>query len=90
MRMQQSPGAWRVLAKDLDDTLTDVRAILAENRHGLVRQRDLKVFVGEELYVVKPLARRNWTRSAAQNDFDEIASAILLAKEAQGDDSWKS
>lgn len=40
--------------------------------------RGVKVFDGDRLYVVKPIARRFWTQSAALNDADEIAGTILM------------
>ena len=40
--------------------------------------RGVKVFDGGRLYVVKPLARRYWTETAALNDADEIAGSILM------------
>ena len=39
--------------------------------------RELKVFNGNELHIVKPLNLRHWTRTAALSDADEIAGAIL-------------
>jgi type I restriction-modification system DNA methylase subunit len=39
--------------------------------------RNLKVFIGNYLYILKPLARRFWTNTSAINEADEIASAIL-------------
>jgi hypothetical protein len=39
--------------------------------------RGVKVFDGDKLYVLKPLNQRFWTRSAALNDADEIAGAVL-------------
>jgi hypothetical protein len=40
--------------------------------------RGTKVFDGDRLYVVKPIARRFWTQTAALNDADEIAGTILM------------
>ena len=40
--------------------------------------RGVKVFDGDCLYVVKPIARRLWTETAALNDADEIAGTILM------------
>lgn len=40
--------------------------------------RGLKVFDGDTLYLIKPLAQRFWTRTAALNDADDIAGTILL------------
>jgi hypothetical protein len=40
--------------------------------------RGLKVFDRNTLYVIKPLAQRFWTKTAALNDADDIAGTILL------------
>jgi hypothetical protein len=37
----------------------------------------LRVFDGRHIHILKPLALRFWTRTAALNDADEIAAAIL-------------
>jgi hypothetical protein len=47
---------------------------------GTSANRLLKVFDGSDLHIVKPLARRYWTRTAALNDADEVAAAILTSK----------
>ena len=43
---------------------------------------NLKVFDGDSLFILKPAQLRFWTRIAAQNDADEIASAMV--KQAGG------
>jgi len=40
--------------------------------------RGLKVFDRNTLYLIKPLAQRFWTKTAALNDADDIAGTILL------------
>jgi type I restriction-modification system DNA methylase subunit len=40
--------------------------------------RGAKVFDRDHLYLVKPIGRRFWTRTAALNDADEIAGTILM------------
>jgi hypothetical protein len=64
---------------ELDRALRRV-AILLPNRSGSIRWlRNVKVFDRDDLYIVKPLIRRDWTRTAALNDADDIAAAILSA-----------
>ena len=41
------------------------------------RIRAFKMFVGNELYIFKPLAQRYWAETYALNDADEIAAAVL-------------
>lgn len=40
--------------------------------------RGVKVFDNESLYLFKPLAQRFWTRTAALNDADDIATTVLM------------
>lgn len=40
--------------------------------------RGVKVFDQESLYLFKPLAQRFWTRTAALNDADDIATTVLM------------
>ena len=41
--------------------------------------REIKVFDGSRLYLVKPLGLRYWSETAALNDADEIAGSILMS-----------
>lgn len=52
----------------------------AEPQGRFVHLRDIKLFVGEEIYIVKAMTRRVWSRIAALNDADEIAGAILATR----------
>jgi hypothetical protein len=51
-------------------------ASAADNTIGI--ERGLMIFEKNKLFVVKPLARRYWTETAALNDADEIANTILM------------
>ena len=42
--------------------------------------RDVMVFQGNCLFITKPLHRRYWTRTAALNDADSIAAALLSTR----------
>jgi hypothetical protein len=64
----------------LKDALGRISRLLPLNRRSFVRQRGLKVFQGKAIHMVKPLTLRSWTRTAALNDADEIAAAILLRR----------
>lgn len=46
--------------------------------HNVTLQPDLKVFIDDALYVVKPRSMRYWLRSTALNDADEIAGDLLI------------
>lgn len=63
----------------LDAVLERVRQRLGGQTRGADPSRNLKVFDGTELHIVKPLARRHWTRTAALNDADDIAAAVLTS-----------
>jgi hypothetical protein len=62
---------------ELDRILDRVRGMLEYGQLNLRYRRNLKVFAGEDLYILKPLSKRYWCRTAALNDADEIAAAIL-------------
>ena len=69
----------------LDESTTDVLAALRRLQRGAAKKystlelvRGLKVFDKNLLYITKPLGQRFWMRTAALNDADEIAGAILM------------
>ena len=39
--------------------------------------RGLKIFEKNQLHIIKPLDMRHWTKTAALNEADELATAIL-------------
>jgi hypothetical protein len=59
--------------------LKDIKQALPDQISRFRYYRNLKVFVGDKLYLLKPLIRRHWTKTAAINDADEIAAAILAS-----------
>ncbi len=63
----------------LDETLARLSKLLPKYHGSLAYLRNLKVFDGDDLHIVKPLTRRHWLRTAALNDADEIASEILMS-----------
>lgn len=60
-----------------DAAILRIQRALPERQGHLRFQRGLKVFAGDNLYILKPLDLRFWTATAALNDADEIAAAIL-------------
>ena len=62
---------------ELNQALAKIARLLPERRSGVEMVRGMKVFDKNELHLVKPLMVRFWTQTAAMNDADEIASAIL-------------
>ncbi len=59
--------------------LARIMSILNREKKPFTIVRNLKVFDGDELHIIKQLALRHWTRTCALNDADEIASAILAS-----------
>ncbi len=66
-----------VSEEELIQTLERLRKAFAHELGSVQMLRGLKVFEGNQLYVIKPLSQRFWTRTAALNDADEIAATIL-------------
>lgn len=65
--------------EDLDKALGRLRGLLPAETRSMRLLRNMKVFGEETLDILKPLARRYWTKTSALNDADEIAAAILTA-----------
>lgn len=61
----------------LDDALVRLSELLPDSYGSLEMLRHVKVFDADDLYLVRPMMRRSWLRSAALNDADDIAEAIL-------------
>lgn len=63
----------------LQSALKRIRKALPEDKGRISYLRGLKIFEKNQLHIVKPLTLRQWTRTAALNDADELATAILSA-----------
>jgi hypothetical protein len=63
--------------------LERLRKTLRQELGSVEIARGVKVFDRDTLYILKPLGRRYWTRTAALNDADEIA-ATILSRSARG------
>lgn len=66
------------LDSNLAESLARLRKLVSRKHAALEFIRGVKVFDKDRLYVVKPLAQRHWTLTAAMNDADEIAGTILM------------
>lgn len=62
---------------ELQSALNDMRQALPDDVGRFKYHRNLKVFDDNNLYILKPLTRRHWTKTAAINDADEVVKAIL-------------
>lgn len=60
----------------VDSVLRRIEEQLSAHHGSVVLNRGLTVAAGQTLYVVKPLALRFWTRTAALNDADAIFSYL--------------
>jgi len=54
-----------------------MRPLLQHEQRWFVFCQNLKVFDGDDLYILKPMQMRFWSHTVALNDADEIAGAIL-------------
>ncbi len=63
--------------QELAATLRRIGTLLESQEGQFVFCQNLKVFDADSLYVLKPMQMRFWSRTAALNDADEIAGAIV-------------
>ena len=63
---------------DVLDALQGLRTAAGQKFNTFELIRGAKVFDRDRLYLVKPIAQRFWTETAALNDADEIAATILM------------
>jgi len=69
--------------KELVRIFNRMKTLLQHKQGGFVSCQNLKVFDGDDLYILKPMQMRFWSRTAALNDADEIAGAILDSRGAK-------
>jgi hypothetical protein len=68
---------------ELQEALARIQKLLPAKNGRLIYHRNLKVFDEDKLYILKRLSRRHWTKTAAINDADEIAAAMLTSGESR-------
>ncbi len=78
-RLDEGKGSFRV-AQDLMRVLRRIRDTLAMDGGSLSALREVMVFEGDKLYLLKPAARIHWTGTAALNDADALATTLLFSK----------
>jgi hypothetical protein len=61
----------------LAEILHKMGHLLQQRQGHFVFCQNLKVFDGDDLYILKPMQMRFWSRTSALNDADEVAAAIL-------------
>ena len=72
-----SPLNEHTSSPELDAVISRILNLLPRHEGSIAYYRNLKVFDGDKLYILKPLAYRFWSKTTALNDADEIAAAIL-------------
>lgn len=86
VRLSQKEALYRdkTLSKDLSKALKAYNEHISNKRGALTYERDILVFQGETIHIVRPNILLNWTRTAALNDAARIYGDIALAnKESQ-------
>ncbi|MBN2211144.1 MAG: N-6 DNA methylase [Sedimentisphaerales bacterium] len=66
--------------KELASVIKRMEPLLKNKKGRFIFCQNLKVFDGKSLYLLKPMQMRFWSRTAALNDADEIAGAILSSR----------
>ena len=73
---------------ELDSLLVRLeRVATEEHAQSLYFRRNIKVYEGEAIHIVKPAERRFWTRSAAYNDADETIAQLLRTLSREGNET---
>ncbi len=79
-RLSSKTKAGRPASAELADALAKIQTHRFVHRGATALGLSLKLFIGDRLYIVKPLGGKYWSATAAMNDADEIARAILSPK----------
>jgi hypothetical protein len=67
----------RVAPDDVATAIARIEQSISIEHHSLAYMRGFTLFEQDRAYVLKPLARRHWTRTAALNDADDMLAAML-------------
>ena len=81
VRLSQKEAPYRVksLSKDLSKALKAYNESISNKRGTLTYERNIFIFQGETIHIVRPNILLNWTRTAALNDAAQIYGDIALA-----------
>lgn len=84
LSQKEAPYRDKSLSKDLSKALKAYNESISNKRGALTYERDILIFQGEKIHIVRPNILLNWTRTAALNDAARIYGDIVLAnKESQ-------
>ncbi|MHB0946651.1 MAG: hypothetical protein ACYC3B_05735, partial [Sedimentisphaerales bacterium] len=64
----------------LTEIFEQMKLLLQKKSGRFVFCQNLKVFDGNDLYILKPMQMRFWSKTTALNDADEIATAIINSR----------
>jgi hypothetical protein len=67
----------------VSDVLASIRKTSAQNGAQFSRLRGFILYEPDRVHILKPLARRHWTNTAALNDADEILARMME------EDGWR-
>jgi hypothetical protein len=70
------------ISRNLAEKLKSFHSHTSKEQGTLLYQRDILLFQGRQIYIVRPNILLNWTRTAALNDAAKIYGDIALAQEA--------
>lgn len=74
-------------AKEFRSTLTRInKALTRQISHNFQLLPNLKIFLDETLYLIKPRTQRYWTRSAALNDADSVINELQSVRHRVSED----
>ena len=77
----EAPYQMMLLSQRLTEALNEVHARALITGGTLFYQRDVIVFQGEKIHIIRPNILLNWTRTAALNDAARIYAEVALAGE---------
>ena len=85
VRIAERTGSSPAIGHDLPRVLRKIRDAFAGNGGSWRSLREVMLFDGNKLYVLKPAARIHWTETAALNDADALAATLLTgARQVDG------
>jgi hypothetical protein len=79
LSQKEAPYRDKSLSKDLSKALKAYNERISNKRGDLTYERDILIFQGETIHIVRPNILLNWTRTAALNDAARIYGDIALA-----------
>ncbi len=81
LSLAETPYRRKALSRRLTGILKKLCAHASKRSETLLYERDILIFQGELIYIVRPNILLNWTRTAALNDAARIFAEVALAGE---------